>query len=262
MSKELIIIISEGERTEKQIVENLKQNFFNGALMNKGIEFLSFKTNIYTLWKQLKKDEFETEIVEVMREWDAEAAKKLEEVNKESISEIYLFFDYDGHAHQKEEEVDQIVQEMIEVFDNETEHGKIYISYPMVEAVKHLKKNDPEFKDCCVPAKQNINYKNLVSQNTDFCHLTSLSVDDWHYIMYKNLKKANHMFCNSFSIPEYSEYRNHFNQSSLFQCQLSNYINKERNVAVLSGFPFFLLDYFGENLFLQLAAKRFEELGV
>jgi hypothetical protein len=255
MSKEIIVIISEGERTEKQIMENLEENFFKATAKDKVIEFLSFKTNIYTLWKVLKEDDFDTRIIEVMRERDAEAAKKLENFTMESISQIYLFFDYDGHAHEKEEEVDQIINEMISVFDNETDHGKIYISYPMVEAVKHLKKNGDLFKECTVPAKQNIQYKNLVSQNTDFQNLISLSFDDWYFIIDQNLKKANYMLGRSFSIPEYSEYRSYFDQSSLFQIQVDKYIIIAGNVAVLSSFPFFLIDYFGENIYQQVQQK-------
>ena len=31
---------------------------------------------------------------------------------------------------------------MLNKFDNETENGKLYISYPMVEALKHIKKDN------------------------------------------------------------------------------------------------------------------------
>ena len=49
--KEYIAIISEGEKTEKQIINNLKRNF--PAFSNK-IIFLSYKTNIYKLFKKLR----------------------------------------------------------------------------------------------------------------------------------------------------------------------------------------------------------------
>ena len=45
--KEYIAIISEGEKTEKQIINNLQRNF--PAFSNK-IIFLSYKTNIYNLF--------------------------------------------------------------------------------------------------------------------------------------------------------------------------------------------------------------------
>lgn len=249
MSIETIVIISEGERTERQIVDNMKALFFDGSVSRrKSIQFLSFKTNIYTLWKVLKEDEFQTDIIEIMRERDQEAATKLRDISRNSISQIFMFFDYDGHAH-NEEEVDEIIREMIETFDNETEYGKIYISYPMVEALKHIKKNDPSYKDRCVPAKQNINYKDVVSRETDFCHLSRFSLENWYHIIANHVMKAHYMRFQSFTAPEYGEYDNTCNQSSLFQCQLENYIIPQGDIAVLSGFPFFLIDYFGENIY-------------
>ena len=31
------------------------------------------------------------------------------------------------------------IKQMINFFDNETEHGKLYINYPMIESYKHFK---------------------------------------------------------------------------------------------------------------------------
>ena len=51
--KEFIAIISEGEKTEKQIINNLENNFKNFS--NK-IIFLSYKANIYNLFREIKED--------------------------------------------------------------------------------------------------------------------------------------------------------------------------------------------------------------
>ncbi|HIW32163.1 MAG TPA: hypothetical protein IAA29_05180 [Candidatus Paenibacillus intestinavium] len=248
MSDEIIVIISEGERTEKQIIENIESHFFSHEGL-KSLTFLSFKTNIYALWRALKKDNFDTDIIEVMRERDEEAARILTGINRRSISEVYLFFDYDGHAHPIQHEVETIINEMIDNFNNETENGKIYISYPMVEAIKHLRKNDNTFKDRCILAKQNIHYKHLVSQNTDFTNLTILSLSDWNYIMINNIMKANYMLNGDYQVPDYDLYRMQIYQSSLLQCQIEKYIKLTKQVAVLSGFPFFLIDYFGKSIY-------------
>ena len=34
---------------------------------------------------------------------------------------------------------DSKIKEMLQFFDNETENGMLYISYPMVEAIRHYK---------------------------------------------------------------------------------------------------------------------------
>ncbi len=45
--KEYIAIISEGEKTEKQIINNLENNF---TTFSNKIIFLSYKANIYNLF--------------------------------------------------------------------------------------------------------------------------------------------------------------------------------------------------------------------
>lgn len=67
---------------------------------------------------------------------------------------------------------------MIEIFNNETENGKLYISYPMVEALKHLLKNKVEIENYIVKIKENNNYKNFISKNSDFTDLRKFKFKD------------------------------------------------------------------------------------
>lgn len=55
--------------------------------------------NIYMLWSRLKKDDFQTEVIEVVREMSTEAKNILGDLKAEDFSEVYLFFDYDAHNH-------------------------------------------------------------------------------------------------------------------------------------------------------------------
>ncbi len=108
---------------------------------------------------------------------------------------------------------------MIEVFDNETENGKIYISYPMVEALKDIKRIDHCSRRCFVPAKKNIRYKRLVSKDTDFCHYKKFVLDDWNFILGHNIKKANCIITSSYTIPQYKDYRSKITQLTIFKYQ-------------------------------------------
>lgn len=202
--KEYIAIISEGEKTEKQIINNLENNF---TTFSNKIIFLSYKANIYNLF-------------------------------------IYLFFDYDGHT---ENASDEEIVKMLNKFDNETENGKLYISYPMVEALKHLKKDKLDINNYLVEAKTRINYKNFVSQNTDYENLVNLTKGNWLFIIFENLKRC--LFLLEITNINYEIYSNMINQESIFNKQLDKYISKEKKVLVLSAFPFFLIEYFGEEFF-------------
>lgn len=75
------------------------------------------------LWNQLKSDDFETDIIEVVRESNEQSKKALKGLSREDFSEVYLLFDYDPHQRNTERDLtEDIVQQMLESFDNETEN--------------------------------------------------------------------------------------------------------------------------------------------
>ena len=123
---EYIVIISEGEKTEKRIINNLQREFEG---LNNKIIFLSYKTNIYELFKEIVEDEY-IDIIGLLKERQIKANEVREDVrsidvsniNRDDTSQIYLFFDYDGHDPEYSNE--KIIQ-MIKIFNNETENGKL-----------------------------------------------------------------------------------------------------------------------------------------
>ena len=246
--KEFIAIISEGEKTEKQIINNLENNF---TTFSDKIIFLSYKANIYNLFREIEEDE-DIDIISLLKEKQIKANKirndveniDVSNINSDDISQIYLFFDYDGHT---ENASDEEIVKMLNKFDNETENGKLYISYPMVEALKHLKKDKLDINNYLVEAKTRINYKNFVSQNTDYENLVNLTKGNWLFIISENLKRC--LFLLEITNSNYEIYSNMINQESIFNKQLDKYISKEEKVLVLSAFPFFLIEYFGEEFF-------------
>ena len=246
--KEYIAIISEGEKTEKQIINNLENNF---TTFSNKIIFLSYKANIYNLFREIEEDE-DIDIISLLKEKQIKANKirndveniDVSNINSDDISQIYLFFDYDGHT---ENASDEEIVKMLNKFDNETENGKLYISYPMVEALKHLKKDKLDINNYLVEAKTRINYKNFVSQNTDYENLVNLTKGNWLFIISENLKRC--LFLLEIININYEIYSNMINQESIFNKQLDKYISQEEKVLVLSAFPFFLIEYFREEFF-------------
>jgi len=164
--------------------------------------------------------------------------KILQQFSRIDFAEIYLFFDYDGHSSLAD---DEKLRELLYFFNQETENGKLYISYPMVEALKHIEEID-YFKDLCVKCKTNIKYKNLVHAR-GLSHLHNFNKYDeiiWNQVILCHLKKMNFIVFDSYVFPQEI-----IIQSLIFIKQLDKFIKKEQKVAVLSGFPIFLFDYFG-----------------
>ena len=133
----MIAVIIEGERYEKGIIKNLQMNLISqlGHTESRIIS-LPASSNIYMLWQKMKEDEF-VDIIEVIRELSEESERQLEGFIRDDFSEVYMFFDLDAHQQNLKsgENPVSVVKQMLDFFSNETDNGKLYISYPMAEAI-------------------------------------------------------------------------------------------------------------------------------
>ena len=168
----------------------------------------------------------------------------LKKFTRDDFAEIYLFFDYDGHSTLASD--DKLV-EMLEIFNEETNLGKLYISYPMVESVKHYSEK-VDFKTIKVAAKENIKYKNLVSNEADkkYLQFSKYTVEIWLNLIFAHLKKMNYIVTDDFNFPTQN-----CNQSMIFDNQRKKFINIDYSISVLSGFTIFIYDYYGHEKFSE-----------
>ena len=142
-NKDYKVFIVEGKAREPLIIDNILKVFFKQVKFK--IITLPAGQNIYMLWKKLKEDDFDTDIIEVLREENEELKEQLAGLQRDDFSEIYLFFDYDGHQKNLGEfDSKDAIEQMLISFDNETENGKLYISYPMVEALRDFEEGQCE----------------------------------------------------------------------------------------------------------------------
>lgn len=250
MTKKYIAVIYEGERTENQLVWNLNQVFFSENLELVPIMFPAGE-NIYMLWKQLKKDEFATDVIEVLRESSDNAKKALEGFTRNDFMEVYLFFDYDGHNHNLkwEEKGEDVLTEMLETFCEETELGKLYINYPMVESLRDNYPPEEEmcFRRCSINISDISGYKRTVhdmKKYQDFRHLTK---QDWKELCINGLKKINCILKGKYEIPERTVYLSELTQKNLYGQQKEQFITKGK-IAVINSFPLFVYEYFKESI--------------
>ena len=95
MNKENILFVIEGESREMDIVKNICNVFFKNTQIK--IIPIPAGENIYMLWKKLKEDEFETDLLELLKENKAIDSSEIDNMQRDDFSEVYLFFDYDGH---------------------------------------------------------------------------------------------------------------------------------------------------------------------
>ena len=81
--------IVEGEAREPLIIDNISKVFF--AHGNLKIITLPAGQNIYMLWKKLKEDDFDTDIIEVLREEHKELEEQLAGLSRDDFSEVFSF---------------------------------------------------------------------------------------------------------------------------------------------------------------------------
>lgn len=175
--------IVEGEAREPQVIANISKVFFTHG--NFTIITLPAGENIYMLWKKLKADDFDTDIIEVLRESNKEIKKQLMGLSRDDFSEVYLFFDYDAHQTNLGKVDDgDVVNQMLESFNNETENGKLYISYPMVEALRDYEPGACGTRETCFVAIEELgDYKNVSSLRSYNPHFKEYDFDTWKDII-------------------------------------------------------------------------------
>jgi len=232
-----ILFVFEGEKTEDLITESFVGHFFRDKL----VVTCAFCAEIYQLHRALSEDE-DLDTFALLKELPRNQ-EILKEFTRDDFAEIYLFFDYDGHSTLAS---DDSLVEMLEIFNEETNLGRLFISYPMVESVKHYSEK-LDFKSIKVEAKKNIRYKNLVSVEADKIYLqfSKYTQEIWIDLILAHLKKMNYIVLDDFNFPAQN-----YTQYIIFENQRDKFINVDSTVSVLSGFPIFIYDYYGHKNFL------------
>lgn len=243
--KDYRAFIVEGESREPSIIVNISEVFF--AHKNFKIITLPAGQNIYKFWKKLKEDDFDTDIIEVLREENKELEEQLVGLSRNDFSEVSLFFDYDGHQNNLGvSDGDSVIEQMLKSFDNETENGKLYISYPMVEALRDF---EPEVcgcgEKCYVMVSDIESYKKWSAENSKYPQFKKYDFEIWKAVMDVFVMR---LLClmNRTTFLNYKQYEDDINPYEIFKLQ-KQAIDKSK-VFVLSAFPEFLLDYLGEKL--------------
>ena len=245
MSNGRLLFVFEGQKSEINIIENVSKNFsktFPNISANENVK-CAYCTTIYSLYKAISKDEY-LDMFMLLKEKEFNK-EILKDFNRVDFAEIYLFFDYDGHTSSAN---DDSLSQIINLFNEETAFGKIFISYPMVEALKHIS-SAINFKELKFEVKKGKEYKKIVNQSCDkeYTDFNKYNKDIWVKLVEMHLKKMNFIVNNNFSIPN-----DIISQDEIFLKQLEKYIHIDATIAVLSAFPVFIFDYYGYDIVSKL----------
>ena len=243
MNKPVKCFIVEGVSREYRFIKEMAGTFFKGKYDSIVIN-LPAEQNIYMLYEKMKKENYDIDLIELLREEVPTANEILGDVKRQCIDEVFLFFDFDIHQNNLPANQDPFdaLKQMIAFFDNETENGKLYISYPMVEALYDYNDGFCEPFTGCLYSLDKINeYKTRVGTGNSHANSHFNKYEEWRMIIsifglrVKCLLKADKI--------DYQFYSKFVTVQSIFERQ-KNMINRYESVFILSAFPEFLLDYF------------------
>ncbi len=250
-SRKKVIFIYEGVKAEEKLLNNMVKIFFSSKA---DVSILNCPAdgNIYMLWSRLKEDEFETNVVDVLKEMSMVAKERLGNLRASDFSEIYLFFDYDGHNDNipKEFRNKDILGEMLETFNNETELGKLYVSYPMIESIKEIDTQTRDYKKLYLPLDEASEYKGSFCSQSDYNNYSSLEKTHWLIACDASRKRAS-LLIKYNSVSTYDYFIHNLGQETIYFYQKQNYINNGRLLCILNSVPLFLLEYYGEDFWNQ-----------
>ena len=250
-----ILFIVEGEVTEPQILKSLQKCFFSSKQYPKSeIDYLVLPacTNIYTIWRKLETDSWETELLEVIKELCRNIPEKRQKVDLQALSsadyaEIYLFFDYDGQANDiPGNQHNEILLKMLQSFSDETDMGKLYLSFPMVEALKDFSSSASCMESVCITSVNvGRQYKRDVAKRALVTDFRRFDDSMWKAALRLFLQKVCCLFDRK--VMDFVEFRKLVTPERMFDVQNKKYIRQKGQVMILSAVPEFLLDYFGEE---------------
>ena len=245
MNKQIAIIV-EGTKREVGYWRALEKAFF--CETNLKVVPLSANGNLYMIWQQLQEDDNETDIIEVIRELSSTGKAALKGYRRDDFQEIYLFFDFDPQQNNlglKKDDMTTVLEKMLQTFNNETENGKLYISYPMCEALR-----DTDIVSCVPRTSCFVNYeelsqyKHLSGITNPFADPRKYDLNIWYRFILIFLKRCSCIFkqeCQQGAL------LNWFKASVSTQAILdkeSKVYNTCQRIFVLSAFPEFILEYF------------------
>ena len=248
-----ILIIVEGERTEKAFFYSLLEKFrVNG-------ELYLIKNNLYSIYNKMKKYGFDCDVKDVL----AELSPSDKDLLNEKFTYTYLVFDSDLQHHGSNEvelsnNLDFLtknnftkLQEMAKYFTDETDPsiGRLYINYPMMESYRYCNSfSDSEYLYAVIPITEMKSFKELAGKKAlSGKNISLYTKENFTDLIKQNIKKLFLLSKNDYQMyPQYNTYLKISDSLHISNIQLE-LITAIRALSVLNTSLFLIVDYYGNR---------------
>lgn len=280
-TKPQILFIVEGERLERKVIERMAKAYGFQC------EISSVRTTIYDLYVSLKNENGFLNVVPALKEMleqkasvlennpsspyrDKELGRIRDDINNlsHSYSSIYLIFDSELQHHDLTEGEPtasaeyiamkhcDVLKEMLEFFDNETDQGKLYVNYPMMESYRDCDDYfDITYRERIVSLDTLFKndggkgYKELVSRRKK-SNIDGMDIKETEFnrLICMNVFKLNYLSTTQWRKMDYDDFRKYSGQTVILEKE-RGVISAYHAVSVLNTSLFFAIDYKGREFY-------------
>ena len=145
---------------------------------------------------------------------------------------------------------------MLTLFDDETDNGKLYINYPMIESIRYTQElPDDAYAGYTIGREACKDFKRLAREFSAYDSLDYLLFkdgetpskdkylqvkDNWEYLRIMNVCKANLLTTGLYTMPRE---KSDIGQLAIFSNQVTKYVKPNESVSILNSFPIFIYEY-------------------
>lgn len=241
MTKNILLLV-EGERTECDFFNKMGEIMFGGV----NIKIISFKCNIYSLYKFMEEYEFNIDLIKALTlKKNLLKEEEIEFIKENKFFMKFLIFDFDFQEKYISDS-DKVIrlQKMRSFFNNESDQGYLFINYPMFEAIKE-KTGQINIFDF------NNNYKQLITLRGINLNPNQLEYIDFTNLILESISIENSLITGSFTKPAYETLDSYWYEDKILNIQIDTY-TKHKYIYCLNTSVQLPLLYFGERLYKKL----------
>jgi hypothetical protein len=248
----MILFVLEGERPDLKLYRTMMEVC---GVVGDTIAVV-YGCNIDALYHEMIGLGDGADIVELLRDkYEGTQSNPFEGVSRsDQFSEVYLFFDYDFHDVNRPPQVlNGQLEYLLDYFGEETDHGKLYINYPMIESIRYTKElPDSNYYQYTVSREDCRSFKRVAASFSFYPNMDFLLRGDaqsraqsWELLKIQNVAKAN-FICNG--VNEYPPVEmGSISQRMILQRQIDEFESlPDCRLSVLSSYPIMLFEWLGK----------------
>ena len=248
----MILFVLEGERPDLKLYRTMMEAC---GVVGDTVAVV-YGCNIDALYHEMVDLGDGADIVEILRsKYEEGPSNPFNGISRsDQFSEVYLVFDYDFHDINRSPQIlnDQL-EYLLDFFDEETNHGKLYVNYPMIESIKYTKElPDQDYYQYTVCREECRSFKSLASCFSFYPNMDFLLRGDeksravtWELLKIQNVAKANYICNGKNAFPPAD--RDSISQRIILQHQIDDFESlPDCRVSVLSSYPILMYDWLGK----------------